>query len=149
MGKAKVSRKLPSMTEVLGQLRESELPRPYRVTVAREVLDQFRRGRTKATLPEVVSRIEKELQRLSRARLQPVINATGVLIHTNLGRAPLNPRILEKVVACAAGYNNLEFELVTGARGHRGEYLERGLATLCGAESATVVNNCAAALVLV
>ncbi|MEM9159732.1 MAG: L-seryl-tRNA(Sec) selenium transferase, partial [Verrucomicrobiota bacterium] len=77
-----------------------------------------------------------------------VINGTGVLIHTNLGRSPLGAKAVEKVAEIAGGYSNLEFDLNTGERGRRGAFLERCLALQCGAEAATAVNNCAAALVL-
>jgi len=78
-----------------------------------------------------------------------VINGTGIVIHTNFGRAPLGPTVIESLTAIAANYSNLEYDLSSGQRGHRATYLERNLALLCGAEAATVVNNCAAALILV
>ncbi len=76
------------------------------------------------------------------SRLQPVINGTGVVVHTNLGRAPIAP-------PNNAGYTNLEIDLATGRRGKRAAYVEQCLAELCGAEAAMVTNNCAAALVLI
>jgi len=82
-------------------------------------------------------------------RLQPVINGTGILIHTNLGRAPLGPVVQRTLATLAGQYSNLELDLETGGRGTRAGYLEHNLALLCGAPAATVVNNCAAALVLV
>ena len=97
--------------------------------------------------PEEAERVAKELahERL-RESFQSVINATGVLLHTNLGRAPLsrpeNPR-------SAVRYSNLEFDLATGQRGSRRSRIEPMLAGMCGTEAALVVNNCAAALVLV
>ena len=78
-----------------------------------------------------------------------MINGTGILIHTNLGRAPLGSAAIETLTSIGASYNNLEFDLGGGERGGRAAYLEHNLALLCGAEAATVVNNCAAALVLV
>jgi L-seryl-tRNA(Ser) seleniumtransferase len=81
--------------------------------------------------------------------LAAVINGTGIIIHTNLGRAPLAPEAAETVGRIAATYANLEQDLTTGARGVRAAYVERAIAVLCGSESATVVNNCAAALVLI
>src|SRR5204863_2175325 len=86
---------------------------------------------------------------LRSARIQPVINGTGVLIHTNLGRAPLGAQVIQTLATIGANYNNLEFDLGGGERGGRAAYLEHNLALLCGAEAATVVNNCAAALVLI
>src|SRR5262249_4824511 len=85
----------------------------------------------------------------SSARLQPVINGTGILVHTNLGRAPLAAEAIAAMNDIAAYYNNLEYDLLNGERGSRGNALEHKLAVLCEAEAATVVNNCAAALVLI
>src|SRR5262249_8241048 len=81
--------------------------------------------------------------------LQPVINGTGILVHTNLGRAPLPETVLDTVREIGGGYSNLEYDLVGGERGGRAAYLESALARLCEAEAATVVNNCAATLLLV
>ncbi len=81
--------------------------------------------------------------------LRRVINATGVVIHTNLGRAPLSENARKAVVEEAAGYCNLEFDLETGKRGRRGARAENLLAEITGAESALIVNNCAAACILV
>jgi L-seryl-tRNA(Ser) seleniumtransferase len=86
---------------------------------------------------------------LRLGRIQPVINATGVVVHTNLGRSPLGIRVAETLSTIAGNYNNLEYDLATGERGRRGTYIEYNLSLLCGAETATVVNNCAAALVLI
>jgi len=83
-----------------------------------------------------------------QSRLRPVINGTGVIIHTNLGRAPLGPAAAARVADVATHYTNLEYDLATGERGPRAAYLEHALALCCSAEAATVVNNCAAALVL-
>ena len=78
-----------------------------------------------------------------------MINGTGIVVHTNLGRSPLPQGAGETLRNVASSYNNLELDLTTGDRGTRGAYLERALAVLCQAEAATIVNNCAAALVLI
>ncbi len=83
-----------------------------------------------------------------RGSLRPVVNATGVVIHTNLGRAPLSARALERVTAVARGYATLEYDLVKGARGSRSVHAEQLLIALTGAEAAVVVNNNAAAMML-
>ena len=85
----------------------------------------------------------------ARGSLRPVINATGVVIHTNLGRAPIAAVALERVAAIAAGYSNLEYDLAAGSRGSRTVHAESLITTLTGAEAAVVVNNNAASLLLV
>ncbi len=85
----------------------------------------------------------------ARGSLRPVLNATGVVIHTNLGRAPIAPVALERLAAIAAGYSNLEYDLAEGTRGSRTVHAESLLTTLTGAEAAVVVNNNAAATLLV
>ena len=97
----------------------------------------------------VLARAASAVNAVSRTRIQPLINGTGVVIHTNLGRAPLSVNALADLVVMGGGYSNLEYDLETGRRGARGAYLESCLAQICRAESATVVNNCAAALVLI
>lgn len=83
-----------------------------------------------------------------RAGLRRTINATGIVLHTNLGRAPLAPEAIESAAAVAAGYSNLEFDLATGRRGSRTQAIEPLLCDLTGAESALAVNNGAAAILL-
>jgi L-seryl-tRNA(Ser) seleniumtransferase len=96
--------------------------------------------------------IESEARRRLEADFQPslrrVINATGVIVHTNLGRAPLAKAALERIAAVAGGYTNLEYDLEAGRRGARDTHAERLLCRLTGAEAAVVVNNCAAATML-
>jgi L-seryl-tRNA(Ser) seleniumtransferase len=108
--------------------------------------------RTQKTIPApdtIVSSIRASLDRLRASRITPVINGTGVLVHTNLGRAPLAADAIRTLTEVAANYSTLEYDLTDGTRGSRGAYLEHALAILCGAEAATVVNNNAAALVLI
>lgn len=97
----------------------------------------------------VVNRVRADLEVAGRSALRPVINGTGVVLHTNLGRAPLGAAVAARVAAVAAGYSNLEMDLETGERGRRAPLVERLLAALTGAEAVCVVNNCAAAVVLV
>lgn len=109
-------------------------------------------GRAGATLPtddaEWVRALERRLEARTASTLRPAINATGVVLHTNLGRAPLAAAALEAVAAVAAGASTLEYEIDSGARGSRHVHCAALLAELTGAEDAIVVNNCAAALVL-
>jgi L-seryl-tRNA(Ser) seleniumtransferase len=111
------------------------------VGVIRAELQSLRKAGSIPGHDEITGAIRQRLDDLALSRLQPVINGTGVVVHTNLGRSPMIP-------VPAAGCINLEIDLVTGRRGSRAAYLERCLAELCGADAAMVVNNCAAALVL-
>ena len=142
-------RSLPAVNKVLQALGPVDLPRAVVVDAIRRELAAHRKTESSASLEEIVAAIRTALARHQRTRLQPIINGTGVILHTNFGRAPLGPEVAQAVAALAAGYSNIEFDMKTGARGQRANYLERHLAILCGAEAATVVNNCAAALVLI
>ncbi len=95
------------------------------------------------------SRLEEALAKKARRLLQPLINATGVVLHTNLGRAPLSEAATKAVAAVARGYSNLEYDVERGVRGSRHDHGEALLVDLCGAEAAMVVNNNAAAVLLV
>jgi L-seryl-tRNA(Ser) seleniumtransferase len=97
----------------------------------------------------IVQRVAGRVAALSEASLRRAINATGVIIHTNLGRAPLSPRAAAMAAEMAAGYSNLEFDLQTGERGARDTHAERLLCRLTGAEAAVVVNNNAGATLLI
>ncbi len=96
---------------------------------------------------EIERRLNERFESRRRSRTRRVINATGVALHTNLGRAPLSRRALE-AISEAAGYCNLEYDLETGRRGKRGSGLEAALRELAGCEAAAVVNNCAAAVLI-
>jgi L-seryl-tRNA(Ser) seleniumtransferase len=98
---------------------------------------------------EFEAAVDARLSAMARADLQPVINATGVILHTNLGRAPLADSARQSIDDVAGTYSNLEFNLNTGKRGSRNAYAADLLCEITGAEDALVVNNCAAALVLV
>jgi len=151
-------RQIPAVDKVLQALGDTGLPQPVVVHAVRRHLQTLRSSASaKATArlrrtPEVdaiVAEIRSGLDRLRASRITPVINATGVLVHTNLGRAPLAADAIRALTAIGANYSTLEYSLSDGTRGSRGEYLEHALAILCGAEAATVVNNNAAALVLI
>ncbi len=145
-------RAIPSVEKLRQALGPLDLPRPAVTALIRRELATLRGEIEAAPAPDfaaVLARVRSALDRLRSSRLQPVINATGVIIHTNLGRVPLAAPAVEAIAGLAANYNNLEFDLARGERGARADYLEKNLALLCGAEAATVVNNCAAALVLI
>src|SRR5260370_38851868 len=101
------------------------------------------------TVSDAVDAIERGVEARLRASMRPslvrAINATGVIVHTNLGRAPLSPAALDSVREVGGGYTNLEYDLAQGARGRRDVHAERLIARLTGADAAIVVNNNAAA----
>ncbi|MEO8694703.1 MAG: L-seryl-tRNA(Sec) selenium transferase [Acidimicrobiales bacterium] len=125
----------PSVDRLARSLADTGLPHPLLVDVARRAIAS---GDTST----VEARARDDASALARTLLQPVINATGVLLHTNLGRAPYAPPLYE-------GYTNLELDLATGERGSRHAHAASLMARACGAESAIIVNNCAAAVLLV
>lgn len=96
----------------------------------------------------ILASVEEALAEATTPSLQPVINATGVVLHTNLGRAPLAQEALESIEAIARNYSNLEFDLTTGERGSRATHVEETLCRISGAESALIVNNNAGAVLL-
>ena len=153
-------RQLPAIDKWLasesGAALCTEFSRPEVLAVMRAHLDRVRRdvGNGATELPEFDSPQYAELLRadlIARrlASLRRTINATGIVVHTNLGRAPLAPEALAAVERVAGGYSNLEFDLESGKRGSRQTHVETLLSGLTGAEAALVVNNCAAALMLV
>lgn len=148
-------RSLPSVDLVLRGL--SGLPHALALDAARAAVEEARRRLEDGVLGDglevsgeaVIDDARRRAGRLSRGLLQPVINATGILLHTNLGRAPLGEVALEAACAVGRGYSNLEFRLEQGVRGSRREHAGPVLARACGAESALVVNNNAGAVLLV
>jgi L-seryl-tRNA(Ser) seleniumtransferase len=129
---------------------------PYDLLLGRNVVKRaaeevFGRARVSGdrSYDEILDELAQRLEGLRRQTLLPVINATGILIHTNLGRAPLASDALAAVAECSRGYSNLEYDLETGERGSRYERVSTLLAEVTGAQDALVVNNCAAAVLLV
>src|SRR6516164_4384408 len=156
---AALLRKVPSVDELLLRPRLAalctEVDRAFAVATLRGVLAQVRRdiiagvADERAVEPAEIERrtvdaVEEELA----PSLRPVINASGVILHTNLGRAPLSPQVLEEFRQVATEYSNLEYDLAAGARGKRDVHCGRLLERLTGAEAAIVVNNCAAAVLV-
>src|SRR2546427_4052101 len=163
---AELLRQIPSVDELLAQPRLAQLTkrvdRNLVVEVARTVLDDLRAriiGQTATAILAEISpvacdrtaleeRITTLVERILARSLLPVINATGVILHTNLGRAPLPESVVEEFRCAATQYSNLEYDLEAGARGKRDVHTAELLTRLTGAEAAIVVNNCAAAVLL-
>jgi L-seryl-tRNA(Ser) seleniumtransferase len=142
-------RGIPAVGRILDALGETGLPRRAVVAAVRRKLASLRSGREIPGFEETLADVRSEIALLWSSRIRPVINGTGIIIHTNLGRAPLAPEVVETLCSIGGNYNNLEYDIATGERGNRASYVEHNLALLCQAEAATVVNNCAAALVLI
>jgi L-seryl-tRNA(Ser) seleniumtransferase len=137
-------RDLPSVDELVRGSAD-----PLAVEAARTVLAQARAEiRAGADPGDLGARLHAELASARRPVLRRVLNATGVLVHTNLGRAPLAPQALERVLEVARGYSNLEYDLRDGRRGSRQDHVAAILRRLTGAEGAVVVNNNAGAVLL-
>jgi L-seryl-tRNA(Ser) seleniumtransferase len=148
-------RQLPSVDRLLGDERVQaaigQWGREAVVAGLRAVLERQRQAILDGgagVVADVAAAALALVARQARPSLQPVINATGVVIHTNLGRAPLSQAALAAMAAVGAGYSNLEYDLEAGARGSRYGHVGALLAELSGAEAALVVNNAAAALFL-
>ncbi len=139
---------LPSVDEVLSALGETVVPRPLAVASARAALEQARAEIRGGGTPDVARIATDLVNGLRRAATHRVVNATGVLLHTNLGRAPLSTRAAEAARAAAGSYTNVELDLESGDRGGRGRYVRDLLRALTGAEDALVVSNNAAAVLL-
>ena len=144
-------RGLPSVDRLLNDPAVAALlglvPRETVVRAIRRVLEGARRRRTARPI-DWADAIAEEVQRASQRTLRPVINATGVVLHTNIGRAPLARAAIEAIVSVSSGYSTLEYDLSTGTRGRRTDHARRLLGELSGGEDALVVNNAAGALVL-
>jgi L-seryl-tRNA(Ser) seleniumtransferase len=140
-------RDLPPVDALAAQI---DAPRAIAVAAARAVLDERRAELIAggAGEPDLAARARAFAEGLEAPRLRRVVNATGVIIHTNLGRAPLPASARAAVAAAAEGYSNLELDLESGARGSRHDHVAELLCELTGAQAALAVNNCAGAVLL-
>lgn len=147
-------RDFPSIEELLQDRRLSpvmtDLPRPIASEIIKQVVAEtkakFKRQKSSLKRSGLIKQIKTALSKEQRQFIGPVINATGILVHTNLGRAPLAESYFDRIKQTVTGYGNIELNRETGERGRRGIACEKQLALLAGSEAATVVNNCAAAL---
>jgi L-seryl-tRNA(Ser) seleniumtransferase len=139
---------LPEIKELISAYNEEIVKYAIRAT-----LSQFRQqARESEIVPqqqEILNSIQSIVLRLTTKSLRKVINATGIVVHTNLGRAPFSEEIIQETTEILNGYNNLEFDLEKGERGSRNTHLTELIKFLTGAEDILVVNNNAAALMLV
>ncbi len=157
MGTQEELRKLPSVDRLLQEHSVAELVERWGhelvVAAARQVVDRAREailaGEACPSSDQLAGRVGVQLAARLQPTLRPAINATGVIIHTNLGRAPLSDQARAAMDAVALGYSNLEYDLEAGRRGSRYVHAEELLCQLTGAEAALVVNNNAAALLLI
>jgi L-seryl-tRNA(Ser) seleniumtransferase len=148
--------RLPAVDKLLSDERiaklAAEYPHDLLVKAVRRALDRARRdiaaGKSAPSPNDTVAMVVSHIQSLETPGLRPVINASGVIIHTNLGRAPLSQESIAAMRAVSRGYSNLEFNLDTGNRGSRSVHIESLLCELTGAEAALVVNNNASAVLL-
>jgi L-seryl-tRNA(Ser) seleniumtransferase len=156
IGMESAYRALPSVDRVLQQVQEvvqeRGWPHSLAVEAVRVVLEEARRqigvGEAVLELPAITARALDLLNRWTQPGLRPAINASGVIIHTNLGRAPLSQAALEAVRRVSGGYSNLEYDLDAGRRGSRHEHARELLCRISGAEAALAVNNNASAVFL-
>ncbi len=155
MDKQQLVRLLPPVHELVRKSagEHGNYPTHLLTDAAREVLTAWRRaileeGADPPGIAEMAETVRRMVADKLRMNLRPVINATGVVLHTNLGRAPLSDAALSAATAVARGYSNLELDLETGSRGSRYSHVEDLLRDLTGAEAALVVNNNAAAVLL-
>jgi L-seryl-tRNA(Ser) seleniumtransferase len=149
-------RHLPGVDKVLTDERIDKLAKEYPhdllVRLIRQSLERARRaitaGGAGAGIDEIVASVVSELSSLEKPGLRPVINASGVILHTNLGRAPLSREAITAMETVSRAYSNLEFDLDRGSRGSRHVHIEGLLCQLSGAEAALVVNNNASGVLL-
>lgn len=142
-------RRLPAVGELAERLEG--VPHALAVVAAREAIARARArliAGEELDLDSLAAEALELARGVPRLPLRPVLNATGVIVHTNLGRAPLHPRALAAAAEVASGYSNLEYDLEAGRRGSRHEHIEALLCEVTGAEAAMAVNNCAAAVLL-
>ncbi len=156
--KMEILRQLPSVDKLINSTEirrlDGEFSRRIITDAAREVLEETRQAILKGDIiriddEDLLAGIFQKLKHESSDRLKEVINGTGVIIHTNLGRAPLPEKAAEKISRISSRYINLEYNLEDGERGHRNDIVRDLLCRITGAEDGMVVNNNAAAVLLV
>ena len=153
--KNKLLKHIPKTDKILEKLSK-DTPQKLKLKITRQVLDELRQkiltnqinGEEELSIDKIVKKIEDKLKCALRPSLRPLINATGVVVHTNLGRSLLPEDVFKQIFQVAVNYSNLEYDLEQGRRGSRYSHVEEILCELTGAEAALVVNNNAAAVLL-
>ena len=162
MNKNDYLRNIPSVDEIINRPEVSDLARRFSRSIIVKAVQRLLSERrekilsapsldqleNEVSLDEVVSQIETKINEISQLSLRRVINASGIIVHTNLGRAPLSEEAVEAIIGVARYYNNLEFDLESGRRGSRNDHTGSLLRELTGAENSLAVNNNAAAVLL-
>ena len=145
--------KLPKIDKIANAQEFQNCLRPQIIKIAQELIEEARRealqGGTVANESEIIARIKSRYEKFQNLSLKPLINATGVVLHTNLGRSVIGAEILARAQKIITSYSNLEYDLSEGARGNRYDYIALLCSELFGAQDALVVNNNAAAVFLV
>lgn len=146
--------KIPNMNEILLNLQIDDLDINWQKKIANDYLEKLRSDIGKGLIKsfdtdELISNIKSYIIEHTQSRLKPLINASGVVIHTNLGRAIIHKDLLDKSIQNLSEYSNLEFDLKTGKRGSRYDLVTDRLCLLSGAEDALIVNNNASAVMLI
>lgn len=145
--------KLPKIDKIANAQEFQNYLRPQIIKIAQELIEEARRkalqGGELARESEIIARIKSRYEKFQNLSLKPLINATGVVLHTNLGRSVISAEILTRAQKIITSYSNLEYDLSKGARGNRYDYIALLCSELFGAQDALVVNNNAAAVFLV
>lgn len=158
MDKQELYRKIPRMDSLLENQSVLEMKEKHgkgsTVRIIREVLEELRRMIAEEKIEDdfeewIVRRAAEKMDREHQPHFRRVINGTGIILHTNLGRAPMGNRMSEYLARLMAGYSNLEFDLCTGERGSRWKHFEQLICRITKAEAAVAVNNNAAAILLI
>lgn len=144
---------LPQIDKIINLQCFKNAPKPVITRIARDIINEQRelliQEKNALNKEQIIAKITSEYENFKRKSLQRVINASGIVLHTNLGRSVIDESIYERAKSVICGYSNLEYDLQTGARSNRYDYIGALLSALFGCEDALIVNNNAAAVFLV
>ncbi|MGH1600495.1 L-seryl-tRNA(Sec) selenium transferase [Campylobacter majalis] len=144
---------LPQIDKILSNEKFSTFSKPILAKIAREVIQNERvniqNGKNSLSKDEIIDEISNQYEKYKKLNLQKLINATGIIMHTNLGRSVIHREILNRASDAITSYTNLEYDLTTSSRANRYDYIGSLLSTMFGCDDALVVNNNAAAVFLI